>query len=153
MPATTITWVEGMKFSAVSQSGHTVFLDAASQAGGENEGIRPMEMVLGALGGCTGIDVVSILNKMRVAYTAFAIDAEGARQEEHPKVFREITLNYRFDAPAEAEDRIKRAVHLSQEKYCSVSAMLAATARIKTQIFLNGSPVEVFAHAPSAGKI
>lgn len=146
LPKTSLTWRDGMKFEAASESGHHVFLDASAAVGGHNEGIRPMEMVLAALGGCTGIDVLSILNKMRIPYTGFVMELDGQRQDEHPQIYRDITIDYRLEAPEESEEKFRRAVHLSQEKYCSVSAMLATSAQITAQLFLNGRLCETFVH-------
>jgi len=130
-----------MLFEGVSDSGHRVVMDSAPEVGGQNQGIRPMEMVLVALGGCTGMDVVSILNKMRVSYTHFRMEAEGQRADEHPKVYRHITLKYIFEGDGEAKDKFMRAVTLSQEKYCSVSAMLAKSATIQADVILNGETI------------
>ena len=117
-------------------------MDSAPEVGGQNQGVRPMELTLIALGGCTGIDVVSILNKMRIVVEEFKMDMDGTRAPEHPKIYRTIQLNYRFKADEAAADKILRAVHLSQEKYCSVSAMLGAVAVIEANIYLNGQLLE-----------
>ncbi len=130
-----------MAFEGTTDSGHRVMMDAAGEVGGENRGVRPMELVLVALGGCTGMDVVSILNKMRVAYTAFDIEINATRRSEHPKVYREIDLVYRIEGEEAASDKVVRAVQLSQERYCSVSAMLAQSAVINVEIVFNGETI------------
>lgn len=145
MPMASVKFDSGMKFVGESGSGHSVLMDSSPEVGGHNLGVRPMELVLLALGGCTGIDVISILNKMRVTVDSFQMDLDGTRQEEHPKVFRTIALNYRFQADPEVVDKISRAVHLSQEKYCSVSGMLSQAARIEAKIYLNDELVETLA--------
>lgn len=147
MPTATVSWVKGMQFSGVSGSGHTVTIDSSPDVGGQNAGIRPMELVLVALGGCTGIDVVSILNKMRVPFTALRIETEGQRQSEHPQVYERVVVRYYVEAPDDGLDKIKRAVHLSQEKYCSVSAMVAKTAVVRAEVYLNEALVEAFENA------
>lgn len=146
MPSVNVKYVNGMQFEGVSGSGHHIVMDAAPDFGGNNSGVRPMELALVALGGCTGIDVVSMLKKMRVDVIEYAMDIDGDRQNEHPKVFTKITLNYRFKAPDDAGDKIKRAVHLSQEKYCSVSAMLARSAIMVSNIYLNDQLLDTFEH-------
>lgn len=148
-----VTFAGGMKFLGTTESGHQVTIDAAPEVGGDNAGARPMEMTLMALGGCSGIDVMSILNKMRVALDHFSIDFAGERRDEHPRVFVRIVANYRFRGPDEATDKMIRAVHLSQEKYCSVSAMLATTAVIEANIFVNDQLVERFEHKSSSVNI
>jgi len=133
-----------MAFRGITPGGHTVQMDAAPEVGGQDSGARPTEVLLIALAGCTGIDVVSILQKMRVSIQGFRMAVEGSRQEEHPKVFRQIQLAYRIDSPDATPEQVKRAVRLSQEKYCSVSAMLEKTAGLEIAVYLNGQEVERF---------
>ncbi len=142
MPIATVKFESGMKFSGESGSGHTVIMDSSPEMGGHNQGVRPMELLLLALGGCTGIDVMSMLNKMRVVIEDFRMDLDGTRQEEHPKIFRTIQVNYRFTADPSVADKLSRAVHLSQEKYCSVSGMLSQSAQIEARIYLNDHLME-----------
>jgi putative redox protein len=138
MPNAKVVYRGNMVFEGISGSGHSVVMDSAPEAGGENQGIRPMETVLVGLGGCTGMDVVSILQKMRVSFEAFDMEILGKRAETHPKVYELITLRYRFSGRRDDAEKIIRAVSLSQEKYCSVSAMLAKSAHIEAEIYLNG---------------
>lgn len=122
----TITkWVDGMAFDATADTGQTVRIDTTVESGGSGSGMNPKKMLLGALNGCSGMDVVEILKKMKVAFTRFEIEAEAEQTEEHPKVFTYINMLYRIDVKPEDLDKVKRAVALSQEKYCGVSAMLA----------------------------
>jgi len=150
MPKATVTFKGKMAFDGVSDSGHHIVMDSAPEVGGENQGVRPMEMVLIGLGGCTGMDVVSMLNKMRVDYQTFDMEIVGDRTDEHPKVYEHITIRYRFDGDPLAVDKVVRAVTLSQEKYCSVSAMLEKSARIDAEVMLNG---DVVAHLSQGGKV
>ena len=143
---TRVAFRGSMAFEGMTDSGHQVWMDAASEVGGENRGVRPMELVLVALGGCTGMDVVSILNKMRVAYTAFDMEISASRAPEHPKVYQEIRLVYRIEGDAAASDKVVRAIQLSQERYCSVSAMLAHSAAINVEIRLNGETIGRLRH-------
>jgi putative redox protein len=146
VPNAKVTYQGKMVFEGVSGSGHRVTMDSAPEAGGENQGIRPMETVLVGLGGCTGMDVVSILNKMRVPFSAFDMEILGKRAGEHPKVYEHITIRYRFNADRADADKIVRAVNLSQDKYCSVSAMLAHSARIDAEIYINDEAITSVSH-------
>ncbi|MCY0878980.1 MAG: OsmC family protein [Firmicutes bacterium] len=139
-----------MAFEGVSGSGHRVIMDGAPEVGGENQGIRPMETVLVALGGCTGMDVVSILQKMRVPFASFEMNITGHRVDTHPKIYDHITIRYEFQADKDHADKMIRAVTLSQEKYCSVSAMLAKSARIDADIVINGEVVHTLTSHPAA---
>lgn len=136
MPSATVRLVEGMQFVATSESGHAVVMDTTEDIGGHDTGPRPMELVLMALGGCTGMDVVSILRKMQVQFTRFEMKLEGERAAEHPKYFTKIRVLYRIwgDVP---EEKLKRAIDLSLEKYCSVSHSLKPKAEISYAYQIN----------------
>ncbi|GAU85068.1 OsmC family protein [Bosea sp. BIWAKO-01] len=124
------SWVEGMAFMGEAGSGHAVVMDGAPEYGGRNIGIRPMEMLLIGLAGCTGFDVVSILKKGREAVTGCEVEVEAERATEDPKVFTKIHLSYRVTGRGLAQAKVERAVTLSKEKYCSASIMLGATAEM-----------------------
>jgi putative redox protein len=126
----TVRWTEGMSFTATPESGATITLDTLPEHGGTGRGPSPMETVLLALGGCTGMDVVSILQKMRAPLEGVEIRVSADRASEHPRVFTKIHLEYVFTGRGLAADQVKRAVELSQEKYCSVSAMLRNAAEL-----------------------
>lgn len=137
-----VRWSGGMAFEARTGSGHTLLMDARPEAGGENRGPRPTELLLAALGGCTGIDVVSILSKMRVNFDRVEIAVEADEREEHPRYFERFRIVYRVfgaDVPA---DRVKRAVELSETTYCSVAGLFRHGAEISYRIEINGEPVE-----------
>lgn len=121
-------WVEGMAFMGEAGSGHAVMMDGAPEYGGRNIGIRPMEMLLIGLAGCTGFDVVQILRKGREPVTGCEVEVEAERATEDPKVFTKIHLAYRISGPGLSPTKVERAVALSKEKYCSASIMLGATA-------------------------
>lgn len=123
-------WVEGMAFMGEAGSGHAVMMDGAPEYGGRNIGIRPMEMLLIGLAGCTGFDVVSILKKGRESVTGCDVEVEAQRAETDPKVFTKIHLSYRISGRGLSRDKAERAVTLSKEKYCSASIMLGATAEM-----------------------
>ncbi len=141
-----IKYTGGMQFVGTAPTGHSVVMDSAPDVGGQNSGVRPMDLLLISLGGCTGIDVVSILKKMRAPVDSFSMDMEGERADDHPKVYTDIAMNYRFTTHADIQDKISRAVHLSQEKYCSVSQMLVKAATINAHIYINGTLVETISH-------
>ena len=117
----TTTWKEKMQFDALV-SNHHVIMDAVSDVGGEDKGPRPKELMLASLAGCTGMDVVSILQKMRVELEAFDIDIEADITEEHPKHYTKMHLIYKFKGKDLDPEKLKKAVELSQERYCGVSA-------------------------------
>jgi putative redox protein len=122
------TWIEKHRFNAVSDSGHSMVVD-----GDKTTGNTPMELVLIGLCGCTGYDVVSILQKKREPFTSLEIRAEAERASDPPSVYIGIRLIYRVGGKV-SRKAVEDAVRLSKEKYCSVSAMLEKTARISTSI-------------------
>lgn len=125
-----VVWQGKMRFEGSATSGHRLALDSAEEHGGENAGFRPMELLLVGLAGCTAMDVISILTKKRLNVTGFEVRVEGDRAETHPKVYTDIRVEYVVrgrDIPADA---VERAIQLSEEKYCSASAMLRQAARI-----------------------
>jgi putative redox protein len=127
-------WVEGMAFMGEAGSGHAVIMDGAPDYGGRNIGIRPMEMLLIGLAGCTGFDVVQILKKGREAVSGCEVEVEAERATEDPKVFTKIHIAYRVSGRGLSQAKAERAVTLSKEKYCSASIMLGATAEMTTSL-------------------
>ncbi len=125
-----IKWVENACLTATADSGHAIVLDGAPEIGGNNLGARPMELVLMGLGGCTAMDVISILKKSRQEITDCEILLEAQRADSEPKVFTRIHLQFIVTGNALSEVHVKRAIDLSAEKYCSVSHMLNKTADI-----------------------
>lgn len=125
-----IKLVENVCLMAESESGHTTIIDGASEIGGRNIGMRPMEMILMGLGGCTAMDVLSMLRKQRQVITDCVIEVNGERGDGIPKVFTEIHVHFIVTGKDLNSALVKRAVDLSAEKYCSVSAMLAHSAKM-----------------------
>lgn len=125
-----VTWLDGMAFVGESGSGHAVVMDGAPESGGRNIGIRPMEMLLIGLGGCSAFDVVLILKRGREAIEDCSVEIEAERAAEDPKVFTKIHMIYRLKGQGLSEAKVERAIMLSKEKYCSASIMLGATAKI-----------------------
>jgi putative redox protein len=119
-----IRWAGRMTFVGKAGSNHLVPMDSGPDFGGDSSATKPMELLLVALGGCTGMDVVPLLKKMRQDVTAVELNISAARSEEHPMVYTKIDLAYVVTGRNLEEDKVKRAVDLSQERYCSVSAML-----------------------------
>jgi len=126
-------WIGGMAFET-SVNGHDFIMDAASEFGGNNTGPRPKPLLLSALAGCTGMDIASLLNKMRANVKEFKLIVSAEQNEEHPKYYKKIHLIYRFFDDNPQKDKIKKAVELSQEKYCGVSFMLAKAAELTWSI-------------------
>ena len=129
-----VKWVEQRTFLGESGSGHTVVMDGAPDAGGRDLGVRPMEMLLLGLGGCTAFDVIDILQRGREPVRDLAIEIEGERADEIPKVFKKINVRYIVTGTGLNPDKVDRAVKLSAEKYCSATIMLGAVAEITHEI-------------------
>ena len=119
-----VKWVEQAMFLAESGSGHAVVMDGPEQSGGRNIGVRPMEMLLMGLGGCSTFDVVSILQKSRQNVQGCEVRIDAERADVEPKVFTKIGLHFIVSGAGLKESVVKRAVDLSAEKYCSASIML-----------------------------
>ena len=131
----TVTWNHKMGFSGETESGHHLAVDAAPENGGDNQAPRPTELLLHAVAGCTGIDIVSILEQMRLTLTSFEMDIEGERADDHPRRFTTISIHYRLEGDL-PEDKVRRAIALSKDKYCSVSQSL--NAEIEVYYSING---------------
>ena len=125
-PSLTATWTGGRQFVHRSATGHALVTDTPVEHGGGGTAPTPMELVLMGLAGCTGVDVVSILETMRQPLRELSVVAEFERAAEHPRVYTRIRLRYRLRGDLDP-DRVDRAVALSRDRYCSVAAMLAPT--------------------------
>ena len=126
-----ITWLNGRTFVGESGSGHAIVMDGAPENGGRNLGVRPMEMMLLGLGGCTAFDVVMILEKSREKVTGCEVSLEAERANEDPKVFTKVKMIYRLKGENLKPAAVERAIKLSAEKYCSASKMFEKTATIE----------------------
>jgi len=122
--------IQGITFAAKTETGPWVMMDGPGSFGGSDGGARPKELILFALGGCTGSDVVSILKKKRVPLEGFEIRLSGDLREEHPQVFTSIHVEYIFYGEGIQAADVERAIELSTTKYCSVSAMLRGNVNI-----------------------
>lgn len=126
--------LEGMSFKT-TMDGHEVIMDAGSKVEGENRGPRPKPFMLAALGGCTGMDVVSLLKKMRVSYDDFKIKVSGELTDQHPKYYHEIRIEYHFWGKELVKPKVEKAINLSIERYCGVIFTLSRLADIEHEIF------------------
>ena len=118
-----VVWKQKMSFDGSSDSGFTVPLGTSPAVGGDNDGFRPLELIAIGLAGCTAMDVVSILKKKRQQITAFEVLVHANRAADHPRVFTHIVIEYIISGNDLSEDAVKRAVQLSEEKYCPAQAM------------------------------
>ena len=131
-----ISWVEGALFVAEAGSGHSFTMDGSTEVGGRNLASRPMEVVLMGMGGCTAIDVVSMLKKQRQDIEGVEVSLVAERAEDHPKVFTSVTLVYTVRGRKLNKALIERAVELSDEKYCSATAMVKKSADVGHKVVL-----------------
>jgi len=118
----------------IHQDGHTFVVDADTSVGGQDQGPRPKALLLSSLAGCTGMDVASILGKMKKPYESLTIEIEGNLTDQHPRVYDRIHLKYIFTGDGLDLSKIEKAITLSRDKYCGVSAMLGKTATITHEV-------------------
>jgi putative redox protein len=125
-----LSWKGELAFEAETESGHRFIMDAKPEVGGEDKGPRPMEVLLVSLAGCTGMDVASILKKLRVDLQSMNVKINAEQAPQHPKYFTRIDVEFDFEGKDIKEEDVKRAIELSKDKYCSVSVMLKEKAEI-----------------------
>ncbi len=125
-----IKWVDGLQFVGESGTGHAIVMDGDTDVGGSNTGMRPMEMLLVGLGGCSGMDVASVLQKKKQILTDIEINVTGEKADSYPKKYTGIQIEFIITGKDLSEDAVKKAVDLSMQKYCSVKATLEGTATI-----------------------
>jgi len=130
-----ITHKDGMAFE-VGVNEHKFMIDATPEVGGKDRGPRPKPLVLASLGGCTGMDVISILKKMRVEPDYFNVAVSAEMTDEHPKYYNKIHLRYEFKGNDLPLDKLEKAINLSQDRYCGVTAMLDKVAEITHEIVI-----------------
>jgi len=133
-----LEWLDGMSFEA-DVAGYKIALDSDPEFGGQNKGPKPKPLMLVALAGCTGMDIVSLLQKMRVEFSSLNIRVEGDITEEHPKRFEKMKIIYELSGNSIDRSKVEKAVTLSQEKYCGVSASYRASIEISHEIIINES--------------
>lgn len=130
------SYLKGNMAFETNLDGHNIITDGSEEIGGNNLGPRPKKLLLAGLVGCTGIDIMSILKKMKIEIDDLNVEVEAKSTEEHPKVYENIHLTFYFKGKNIPKDKIERAVSLSQEKYCGVTAMLEKTASITYDIII-----------------
>jgi putative redox protein len=134
--AINVRWTEDMAFEATVNE-HRIVLDASPEVGGRNLGPRPKPLLMVSLAGCTGMDVISILKKMKVTLTGFNVKVVGDLTDDHPKQYTALKLLYEFTGHDLPLDKIKHAIELSMQKYCGVSATLRKSLEITYDIQLH----------------
>ncbi len=125
-----VTLVKDMQFSGSATSGHSLNMDADDASGGHNAGFRPMELLLVGFGGCSGMDVISILRKKRQPVAGLEINVKGEKSDDHPKIYKEVHIEYVVKGKGVGKEAVERAIALSLDKYCSVGATLARAGKI-----------------------
>ena len=129
----TTTWKGNMQFESTNPGG-SLMIDAAEEVGGTNSGLRPKALMLSALAGCSGLDVASLIKKMRLEVTDFNIVTEGHLTDTEPQVYDKVTVSYHFYGSNLNEEKLNRAVELSVEKYCGVMQMFRSFAEVKIEV-------------------
>ena len=132
-----VVWKGGLAFTGSAEEGYLIPLDAKKAVGGHDLGFRPLQLLAIGLVGCTGMDVISILQKKRQDVTDFEVTAEIKRADQHPKVFTKILITYTVTGKNLDRDAVERAVELSETKYCGAQAMLKETAEISHEIVIH----------------
>jgi len=127
------TWKGDMQFESTNEGGN-LLIDASEEHGGLGKGYRPKALMLSALAGCSGLDVVSLLKKMRAEVDEFVIDIEANLTDEHPKFYDKVTMVFTFYGKALKKDKIEKAVKLSEERYCGVMEMFRQFAEVTIEI-------------------
>ncbi len=130
MVEATVRLIKEMQFNGTSSSGHSLIMDAEDASGGHNSGFRPMELLLVGFGGCTGMDVISILRKKRQEITGLEMNVKGEKSDDYPKIYRSINVEYVVRGKNVQKEAVERAIDLSLNKYCSVGATLAKAGTI-----------------------
>lgn len=130
----TTTWKQNLQFESDNPSGHSVLIDTSIENGGQNSGLAPKAMMLSSLAGCSGLDVISVLNKMKVTVNDLKIIVTGELTEEHPKYYHSVQVVYQFFGKELPQDKLKKAVDLSVEKYCGVMEMFRKFAEVTIEI-------------------
>lgn len=126
-----VKWSGGLQFVGESGTGHAIVMDADTESGGKDTAMRPMELLLIGVGGCSGMDVASILKKKNQQVTGIEINVKGQKADSYPKKFTDIEIEFIVSGKDLSDEAVKRAVDLSMEKYCSVKATLEGTAKVK----------------------
>ncbi len=130
-------WLGGMAFESTNPSGKTLRIDASPEDGGEGDGLRPKALMLSSLAGCSGLDVVSLIPKMKLEVRDFRMDIAAELSQEHPKTYISVRLEYHFYGPSLDHKKLERAVQLSVEKYCGVIEMFRSFAAVDHEVIFH----------------
>ncbi|MEC3906178.1 OsmC family protein [Tamlana sp. 2201CG12-4] len=130
-------WLGDMRFESTNPSGHDLFIDAGEENGGKGEGYRPKALMLSGLAGCSGLDVASLIKKMKLDVDDFTIDIDANLTEEHPKYYDKVSMNFHFYGDNLNEKKLQKTVDLSIDKYCGVMEMFRRFADVEVNIFFN----------------
>ena len=131
----TTVYKQGMQFETDSPTGYSTFMDTSQENGGANNGMGPKAMMLSSLAGCTGLDIVFVLNKMRVPIPKFKIEVRGELTDEHPKTYHKVWLEYHFEGEDLDQEKIQKAVDLSASTYCGVMEMFRQFTQLEIGVF------------------
>jgi putative redox protein len=135
-----LRWVEGLQFAATTPSGHALLIDGAREGGGADSAVHPKELLLVGLAGCTAMDVISILGKMKVEVERFEVRVEAEETVEHPHRYPKIKVTYLLSGKDIPEDKLKHAIELSETKYCGAMATLRQGAEISLAYEIDKKP-------------
>ncbi|TXE12899.1 OsmC family protein [Seonamhaeicola algicola] len=133
----TTKWLGNMKFESTNPSGHNLFIDAGPENGGNSEGYRPKALMLSGLAGCSGLDVASLIKKMKLDVADFSIEIDANLTEEHPTYYDKVTMQFHFYGDNLDEKKLQRAVDLSVEKYCGVMEMFRQFATVSVETYFH----------------
>lgn len=129
----TTTWLGEMRFESTNPSGHNLFIDAGEENGGKGEGYRPKALMLSGLAGCAGLDVASLIKKMKLSVEEFKIDIDANLTDEHPKYYDKVAMHFHFYGADLNQKKLQRSVDLSIEKYCGVMEMFRQFSELKIE--------------------
>ena len=135
----TTHWKGNLQFESDNPNGKTVFMDTTPEHGGHGSGLSPKAMMLSSLAGCSGLDVIMLLDKMKVTVSDFRMDTSGELTDEHPKYYHSVKIDYHFYGNDLPEKKIMKAVNLSVDKYCGVMEMFRRFAEVKTEVHFHNS--------------
>lgn len=135
----TTEWQQDMVLKTDNPSGKTILIDTEEDFGGTNSGVRPKALMLSALGGCTGLDVLSLMKKMKVEFDNFKVVVSGEMTDEHPKYYKKVTVDYHFYGANVNKSKVDKAVNLSVERYCGVFEMFRHFAEVNHNIHIHTS--------------
>ena len=133
----TTTWLGDMKFESTNPSGHNLFIDAGEENGGKSDGYRPKALMLSGLAGCAGLDVASLIKKMKLDVDTFNIQIEANLTEEHPKYYDKVAMMFNFHGSNLDEKKLQKTVDLSAEKYCGVLEMFRQFSEVTIETFFH----------------